>query len=363
MRICMVGNATAVHLQRWAGAYRDAGHAVSVVSIRSAIIPGVDVHTCAVGPINTPNRFWTLLSYLRLAVSVRRVVRSCAADVVNPHFVTTSGTLARIAGVHPIVLTAWGSDVIPADGLRVGLIARVLNRWAIAGADRVTAASRYLADWVGQASPNANVEIVPFGVDTVRFRPRHEGDRPVERFTIGVVKSLEPRYGINVTIEAMSHVVEAIPEACLIIAGGGTEEARLKALVDDLSLNDTVIFLGKVDHDDTPTLMHTLDVLVNPTVVPEAFGVVVLEGSASGLPVVATDVGGVPEVCIQDTTGIMVPPNDPVALAEAILMLASDMGLRRVMGAAGRNLATERFEWSTNVTAMLGILESAGGAP
>jgi len=358
MRICMVGNATAVHLQRWAGAYRDAGHAVSVVSIRSAIIPGVDVHTSAVGPVNTPNRFWTLLSYLRLAVSVRRVVRSCAADVVNPHFVTTSGTLARIAGVHPIVLTAWGSDVIPADGLRVGLIARVLNRWAIAGADRVTAASRYLAGWVEQASPSANVEVVPFGVDTARFSPHAGGDRSRDPFTVGVVKSLEPRYGIDGAIEAMTHVVEAVPDARLAIAGSGTEEARLRALVSDLGLENTVTFLGKVAHDAVPALMDTFDVLVNPTVVPEAFGVVVLEGSASGLPVVATNVGGVPEVCIDGATGIMIPPRDPRALADAVNRLASDPSLRRSMGVAGRALVDERFEWSTSVTAMLRVLES-----
>jgi len=359
MRICMVGNATAVHLQRWAGAYRDAGHAVSVVSIRSATIPGVDIHTFAVGPVNTPNRFWTLLSYARLAVSVRRAVRSCSADIVNPHFVTTSGTLARIAGFHPIVLTAWGSDVIPADGRRLGLIARVLNRWAIAGADRVTVASRYLAAWVGQASPSAKVEIVPFGVDTVWFSPHREGDRPVERFTIGIVKSLEPRYGINVTIEAMAHVVEAMPDARLTVAGSGTEEARLRALVGDLSLESNVTFLGRVDHDAVPALMDTFDVLVNPTVVPEAFGVVVLEGSASGLPVIATDVGGVPEVCIDGTTGIMIPPRDPRALADAVIRLASDPALRRSMGVAGRAFVDERFEWSTNVAAMLRVFESA----
>ena len=129
--------------------------------------------------------------------------------------------------------------------------------------------------------------------------------------------------------------------------------------MSDLGLENTVTFLGKVAHDAVPALMDTFDVLVNPTVVPEAFGVVVLEGSASGLAVVASNVGGVPEVCIDGTTGIMIPPRDPRALADAVNRLASDPSLRRSMGVAGRALVDEHFEWSTSVTAMLRVLESA----
>ncbi len=359
MRICMVGNATAVHLQRWAGAYRDAGHKVSVVSIRSATIPGVDVRTVAIGPVNTTNRFWTLLSYLRLAVSVRRVVRSCSPDIVNPHFVTTSGVLASIAGVHPIVVTAWGSDVIPSDGKRVGFIANRLNKWAIAEADRVTAASRYLADWIEHACPGTVVDIAPFGVDTTLFRPRSNEDRVDKPFTIGIVKSLEPRYGIAVAIGAMPNVLESVPDARLVIAGGGTEESGLRMLARTLGLDTHVAFQGRVSHGDVPALMDTFDVLVNPTVVPESFGVVILEASAMGLPVVATDVGGVPDVCVRDETGFLVPPSEPLALADAIILLASDPDLRASMGAAGRSFVEERFTWAMTVETMLGILESA----
>lgn len=360
MRICMIGNATAVHVQRWAGAYRDAGHTVSVASIRSATIPGVNVFTVAFGPLNSASRVWTLLSYLRLAVSVRSVVRSSSPDVVNPHFVTTSGVLARIAGIHPIVLTAWGSDVIPADGRRLGAATRTLNRWAIAGADRVTAASHYLSDWIESASSGTAVDIVPFGVDHQRFRPHRRDDRTGDSFAIGIVKSLEPRYGIDVAIRAMELVIRAVPDAHLAIAGSGSEETHLRALVADRNLDTHVTFLGRIPHDDVPALMDTLDVLLNPTVVPESFGVVILEASAMELPVVATDVGGVPDVCVRSETGVLVPPRDPAALADAIVRLASDPTLRASMGVAGRSFVKERFTWTATVETMLSVLESAG---
>jgi len=359
MRICMVGNATAVHLQRWAEAYRDAGHEVSVISIRSAAIPGVDVRTIAVGPANSPSPIWTFLSYLRLAASARSAVRACSPDVVNPHFVTTSGTVARIGSMRPIVLTAWGSDVIPPDGRRLGALTRLLNRWAIAGADRITAASRYLADWTERASSGSVVDIVPFGVDTAQFNPALRMDRTDEPFTIGVVKSLEPRYGIDVAIRAMVPIVKIVPDARLVIAGAGSEDARLRALVGSLGLVSHVAFVGKVPHDDVPALMGSFDVVVNPTIVPESFGVVILEASAVGLPVVATDVGGVPDVCVQGTTGMLIPPRDPVALSDAIVELASRPALRTSMGAAGRSFVERRFEWAETVETMLGVLESA----
>ncbi len=352
----MIGNATVVHIHRWALAYSAAGHTVDILSIRADEVPGARVHTVSVGPANSTKRLWTLLSYVRLALSARRRVRRLEPDVVNPNFVTTSGTLARIAGVHPIVLTAWGSDVIPPNGVRSSWTTRVLNRWALAGADRITAQSQFLADWVKRAGSTDDVVVVPFGVDTRRFHPPQE-PRPRERFTIGTMKALEVRYGFEFLIEAMPQVLDEVPHARLVIAGGGTEEGRLKDLVQSLGIHDEVTFLGRVRHDDIPGLLDRFDVLVNPTVVPEAFGVAVLEGSASGLPVVATDVGGVPGVCIDGATGFLVPPRDPSAFVEPLVALAADPDLRRAMGSTGRAHVVKSFEWSSNVDEMLDVLD------
>ena len=353
MRICMIGNASAVHLQRWASAYVTAGHDVDIVSIRSAELPGAKVHASYIGPVNTPNPIWTLLSYLRLALTVRHRVRSLDPDVVNAHFVTTSGAFARIAGVNPIVLTAWGSDVIPADGTRHRWFIRRLNRWALRGANRVTAASRYLARWAEQSGA-ASVEVVPFGVDTLRFRPADgEPDRP---FTIGAVKALRTKYGTRTLIEAFAILRRWVPNARLLIAGGGPDRLALESIAGRLGVDGDVTFLGTVPHHDVPQLMQGIDVLVNATVVPEAFGVVVLEASASGVPVVATDVGGVPEVCIDGDTGVLVPPNDPTALASALRILAEDAELRSAMGRNGRAFVEREFDWAESIAAMLDVI-------
>lgn len=354
----MLGNARAVHLQRWATAYRDAGHHVEIVSIRSESIPGIPVHTVSLGHVNDPSTLWSFLSYARLAAEARRVVANCEPDVVHAHFTTTSGVFARLAGRHPIVTTAWGSDVIPPDGNRQSAVLRSVNRWAMTGADRVTVASHFLAGWVKEVAPDAVVDVVPFGVDTKAFHPRMDEHRP-DGLSIGIVKSLEPRYGIEHAIRAMTVVRRAVPGATLTIAGGGSLRRPLETMTAELGLAETVEFVGRVEHDAVPQLMRSFDILLNTTIVPESFGVVILEGSATGIPIITSDVGGVGEVCVGDQTAILVPPEDDSAIAAAIIEFAGNPEKRTRFGEAGRAFVLERFEWDCSVVTMLEVLSDA----
>lgn len=358
MRICIIGNARAVHLQRWATAYREAGHHVEIVSIRNEASLSIPVHTVSVGHVNDQSTVWSFLSYARLAATARSAVESCRPDVVHAHFTTTSGAIARASGFHPIVTTAWGSDVIPADGIRQSSVLQAINRWSLAGADRVTVASSFLAGWVDKLAPGATVDVVPFGVDTKIFHPRSDGHRSHE-ISIGVVKSLEPRYGIEYAIRAMTAVLNAFPGAVLTIVGDGSLREQLEAIAADLSLGDAVKFAGRINHDDIPDLMRSFDILLNTTIVPESFGVVILEGSATGIPVITSDVGGVREVCVADDTALLIPPGNEQAIAEAIVNLAGDPEKRARLGETGRSFVEEHFEWDRSVAAMLDVLTNA----
>lgn len=357
MRICIIANARAVHTQRWASAYAQRDHEVHVLSIRGATIPGVDVHTVAVGPENSSSLIWSFLSYLRLLLSIRRSVAVIAPDVVHAHYVTTNGYFASHAG-RPYLLTAWGSDVIPPDGKRLGFLQRTLARRALARATTVTSASRYLAEWIERIAPDVGTEIVPFGVDTEDFHPNLERRRG--RLTIGVVKSLERRYGVDDALKAMPAVLAVDSDAVLVIAGGGRLLNDLESLATELGIAASVQFLGAVPHESVPDLMRSLDVLVNPTVVPESFGVVILEGEATAVPVVATDVGGVREVCVADETAFLYPAGDSDALAQILVTLAGDEDLRAAMGKRGRRHAG-LFPWSTAVDHMLRLLSRVAG--
>ena len=195
-------------------------------------------------------------------------------------------------------------------------------------------------------------KVIYNGIDTTQFQPgkkisnlRKEFGFSHNDLVIGTIGHFAPLKGYNDLILAMSMILESVPRARLLIVGGSIYPAyqdykkKLQSLIDRLDLTDKVIFAG--ERDDLPAVLKTIDIFVLPSW-SEGFGRANLEAMAAGRPVVSTDVGGIPEVVIDGETGILVPPHDPGALAEAIIRLAEDENLRKQMGAAGRRRA-ERF--------------------
>src|SRR5207237_671635 len=144
-------------------------------------------------------------------------------------------------------------------------------------------------------------------------------DSPV---TLGFVKWLKPKYGPDVLIESFAKIHTIRPNTKLVLAGRGEMRESLEARSEELKLQDAVQILGRVDHQQVPALIRSFDIMVMPSVYEsETFGVAAIEASASGVPVVASRVGGVPEAVVHEKTGLLVPPRDAQALASACLTL------------------------------------------
>lgn len=360
MKICILSNALAVHTQRWAKAYAERGNEVHLLSIRHADIPSVKVHTVRLGPANSGSVGWTFLSYFWLLVTAWWRLKKIAPDILHAHYVVTHGVIAAFSGFHPWVVSAWGKDVIWDKQGSMPWHLRLMNRFALRDADLVCSTSQYMIGHLREfVRPNCMIEQVPFGVNCERFRPvKSEGTKICDRkeFRIGFVKTLSTKYGPHVLIRAMQRIVEALPHAQLIMAGRGPLLEELQGLVRNMGLDDHVKFVGFVPNDEVSRLMQTFDVFVNCSVCPESFGVAILEASSCGLPVVATRVGGVSEVCRDGETGIMVDPNDSGALAKAIIQIAKDPELREKMGRDGRSFVLQNYVWQNNVRRMQELL-------
>lgn len=357
MHIGMVANARSVHTQRWARAYAERGHRVDVLSIREQPIPGARCHRIAVGPVDSRSRGWTALSYLRLGLTLGRHLRELRPDVVQACYATTHGALAAFAGRHPWLLSVWGSDV--AGAADAGWARRAWTRRAVAGADAVCATSRFLAREVERLCP-VPVAVTPFGVDVERFRrPPGARSRSARRdeLVVGYVKTLAPRYGPGVLVEALARLAAEQVPVRLVMIGRDETGGAVARQAARLGVADRVSFAGFVPHEELPARLAGLDVVVNPSTCQEAFGVSILEASACSLPVVATAVGGVREVCLDGRTGLLVPPGDPQALAGALLTLANDPATARAMGEAGRRFVVETYRWEDCVRRMLAELE------
>lgn len=180
-------------------------------------------------------------------------------------------------------------------------------------------------------------QIVPNIVDLERFAPAVEARGAP---TILVARQLEPLYDHATALRAFAVVRRRLPRARLLIAGDGPEQAALRRLAAQLGLDDAVEFAGKTRHEDMPALYRRSDALLNPSLADNQPGCV-LEALACGLPVVSTDVGGIPFLLHHGATALLVAPGDAPAMAQALLALLEDGALAARLAAAGRRLAGE----------------------
>ena len=352
MKICIIANALAVHTQRWAEVFAQRGHEVHLLSIRRCEIPGVKSHAVHIGPANTGSVFLIFLSYFFLLITAWYHIRKIKPDIVDAHFVLTHGVIAACANYHPLVITAWGSDVIWHRSREMPWYRKCFLSYALKRADLVCAASKFLIrQLIPFTPPGKRIQQNPFGVDCRLFRPSDNPDAVGEKreFRIGFIKTLYPIYGPDVLIKSLPVVIEKIPNARLIMIGRNRMGDKLYNLVESLSLTDKVTFTGFITNELLPEYISTFDVVVNPSICRESFGVTVLEASACEVPVVASKTGGLTEVCLDNQTGILVNPNEPEDLAHAIIHLAQNPSLRKTMGQVGRKMVLEKYNWEETV--------------
>ncbi|MBI5562253.1 MAG: glycosyltransferase family 4 protein [Deltaproteobacteria bacterium] len=194
------------------------------------------------------------------------------------------------------------------------------------------------------------VVCVPTGVDLKRFDPdstqntlRDELGVGRDTLVVGVVAILRRKKGHHVLLDAMPRIIEAVPDCVFVFAGDGAQKENIEARIRELGVGERVRLLGL--RPDVPTVLKGIDLFVLPTL-QEALGTSILEASAMKKAVVASAVGGVPEVVREGATGLLVPPEDPAALADAITKLLLDRDALRRMGEAGR--AMVEAEYSTD---------------
>jgi glycosyltransferase involved in cell wall biosynthesis len=307
--------------------------------------PGAEAHLAAAG---VP---WTQVAQLRREVNplrdllalaqLRRVIREIRPDVVHTHS-SKAGFLgrlaARLAGVRYIVHTPHGHIF---DGYFSPLATRTfigLERLAARWTSRfVTLSDEEARDHLrhGIGRPE-QFTTIPSGVDldpilqAAPVRLLHDG--PV----IGTVARLVPVKGLEYLLDAAPAIFGESPGARLLMVGDGELRQALEARAQTLGIADRVHFAGF--RADAPAVLAGMDVFVLPSL-NEGMGRVLVMAMALGKPIVATRVGGVPELLDGGKAGLLVPPADPSALAEAVLSLLRDSDLARRIAEAGRSRA------------------------
>lgn len=285
------------------------------------------------------------LTDLRATVAIARIARAFRPHIVHTHLAKAGfvGRIAgRLAGARVVLHTYHGTVFEGYFGKRESALYLAIERGLARITTRIIAiTSRQRDDLIAlRIAPPEKVVIVPLGLDLEPFLRLPDKDvaraalglepsRPV----VGLVARLVPIKDVATFIRAIALLRQRRADVQAVIVGDGSERSRLEALGRDLALDGACLFLGW--RADTPNVYAAIDVLALSSL-SEGSPVSVIEAMASGRPVVATAVGGVPDVVLDGLTGSLVPPRDPAALADALEAVLADPDMRVRYGDAGR---------------------------
>lgn len=296
-----------------------------------------------------PRTLASCLYILPVSAAHARTVERLGVSHVHAHFATHAAlgawVVKALTGV-PYSVTAHSHD-LTMDYPMLGV--------KLAGASRVVVISDYYRDYIADALPSQDmtaVHVIRCGVDTSRLAPsapRADAGVP----TVVCPGRLVPMKGHRYLLEALSRLQREGVALRVEIAGGGALRGELEVMVRDLGLEDRVSFRGQLTHDRMLEALRGADIVCLPSVVTEdgeqeGIPVALMEAMAFGAAVISTDTSGVAELVRDDETGLLVPPGDADALAEALRRLALDPDLRARLGSSGRRIVEEGYDLRTN---------------
>jgi glycosyltransferase involved in cell wall biosynthesis len=284
-----------------------------------------------------------------VSVLVRR------ADIVNAHWLIPQGFVAVVAKALTgtrVVVTVHGGDVFSLNGR----LMRRVKRFVLERADAVVVNSTATRQACTELYAGRDYDVIPMGIDTDRFTPGDRSPELVRRhalgdlFTVLFVGRLTADKGVLDLLRALEGLKAAGAEFRALVIGDGDQAPELQKYVVESDLQGEVHLPGWVDSADLPAYYRTADVFVGPSVVgetgwQEALGLVFVEALATGIPVIATDTGGIGDVVEHGVTGFLVEQCSPEQILERLQQLRRDPELRSELGRKGRALVEERYSW------------------
>jgi len=336
------------------------GHDVHFITYeRPFAVQGIDQENVHIHLVNVLE--YPLFKYppytVALASEMARVAKEQKLDVLNVHYAiphATAAYLAReITGV-PYVVTLHGSDVTI---LGSDPSYHIVNNHSVEKADAVTAVSAFMQrEAYERLGIEREVKVIPNFVDADAFSPNPCGVEECDECGgIIHVSNFRPVKRVADLVYAMAIVNKEEPKAKLTLVGDGPDRHNVERLIDSLRLNDNVKMTGF--RSDIPNLMRCSDigVLCSET---ESAPLTLLEGMSTGLPMIATKVGGVQEIIKDGENGLVIPPKHPEELAQAILRLYRNQKLRRKLGEKARKTILDRYTAEKVVNQYLETFES-----
>lgn len=348
MRICLLGDNGSVHVQKWVHALAKENEIeLHVIAFdRGVKFEGAIYHYLK--PF-----FNNKLDYFFNVSLLKRLIEEIKPDLLHAHYATSYGYMGARTNFHPYIITGWGSDIFDSPK---NILMKMILKYSLKKADAVSVLTDITQKEIKKLT-NKKIELIPFGVDVELFTNKNNDGKTDSYFRIGAIRTLSAKYGIEYLIRAFALLHTKYDNIRLEIVGDGDQRLYLEQLAKELNIEEKTRFYGYISQTkDIKTYMHLLqgfDVFVIPSILDsETFGVAAVEAMACSLPVVATNIGGLPEVVDDNETGILVPVKNAKAIADALEKLIVDTSLRKYLGDNGRIKVEKNFDWKMSVEKM-----------
>jgi glycosyltransferase involved in cell wall biosynthesis len=358
LKICFIATARAVHTQKWVRYFADRGdevHLISPTSLGEGNIGKAKLHILKGFSLRIKIISF-MINLLPRVNQVRNLLKKINPDILHVHYITDNGLLGVMSRFHPLVLSAWGSDIL-IDPKR-NLLIKKLIKYILSRADLVTCDSEMLKRGILDLGVNdSKIRIIYHGVDTEQFSPLTKTDGLKSRLgvaaapTIICIRSLSPVYNVEMFIRAIPLILKEVPEAKFIIGGAGYQKDYLIGLADSLKVSDAVRFIGWVEHDELPAYLASSDVYVS-TSISDSTSLSLQEAMACKLAPVVTDLPANREWITDGENGYIVPINDYVTLASKVVYLLTNREMREKFGNSGRKLIMEKAQYAKEMERM-----------
>jgi glycosyltransferase involved in cell wall biosynthesis len=348
MRILFVADAASIHTRRWMEYFRDRGDEVHVASFRAFELPGVTLHFLPTFNLGKLGYFYALLALPKIF----RIVRP---DIVHAHYLTSYGFLAAYAGLRPLVVTAWGSDVLITA--RKSRVMRYFAGYAIRHSNVVTTLADHMNIAVAELGiPLEKVRATPFGVNTDLFKLYSDTIEERQSLKLICTRNFDTIYDVKTLICALGIVFARGRSLQVDLIGDGPQRQDMVQLVRQLKLDSQVKFHGHLEHKAMASLLARADIFVTPAL-SDGNNVSLNEAMACGCFPIATDIPANSQWITHDINGYLYPPADIECLANLICSALDNSRLRSSARFENRLIAERRASWRICVERMEAIYQ------
>jgi L-malate glycosyltransferase len=352
MRLCFIAE-DSIHIKRWLDYFAQRGHDIHLIfTLPLDDKEEYDSRIKIYQLVRFLPKFWKLTRYLNGVIwlfQIRKLIKKIKPDILNCHYITFDGYYGVASGFHPLVLTAWGSDILITP--KNSIVHRILTRISLKKADSIIALSFSMTgEMIKLGASKERIQEILIGVDTNKFKPSESLNI---RHNIGILdtvpliistRKLEFLYDVGTLVRAIALVAKDIPEIKCIILSEGNQKENLIKLVESLKVRDNVIFLGKIPHNELPNYLAMSNIYVS-TSLSDGASNSLLEAMATGLAPIVSDIPANRVFIEEGKNGFLFPIKNHEILAEKLLSLIKNKETRDIFGKLNRDIVLDKADY------------------